>query len=56
MSNGKDHPGSFLVIPLSGPNASAVNLQKALDAAKAQGYDEDSLVLNDNFAILYRKS
>jgi len=50
-----DHPGTFIVIPLNGPNAAASTLKSALDAAVAQGYDYDSLTLNDNFAILYRK-
>jgi len=56
MSNGHDHPGVFLVIPLTGPNSAASTIKSALDAAAAQGYDVDSLKLNDSFAILYRKS
>jgi hypothetical protein len=52
MSNGKDHPGTWRTVNVETTDAETLNawLEKATD----DGFDYDSLKMNERFATIYK--
>jgi len=54
MSNGHDHPGTWRTVAIESMSADDFNAW--LEQATADGYDYDSLKLNDKLATIYKSN